>query len=146
MSGFLTNIQGCTVAGKHVVTGKVRHSQRMNDGSISVWMIAEKDGTVKSAHSLGRKAGLSELCSHVASVLFCIEAWTRSRGKLACTQVKCTWLLSSSVKDVQYAKMQDINSTSARKLKADLDPKFDSLGQNREAQATSFTSRRRELQ
>ena len=77
VSGFLTNIQGGLVAGKHVVTGKVRHSQRMNDGLISVWMIAEKDGTVKSAHCLGCKAGLSESCSHVASMLFYIETWTR---------------------------------------------------------------------
>ena len=142
VSGFLSGIQGCVVAGKHVVTGKVRHSQRMNDPLISVWVVAEKDGTVKSAHCLGCKAGLSETCSHVASVLFYIEAWTRIRGKLACTQVKCTWLLPSFVKDVPYAKMRDINLTSARKLKADLDEKIDSLG---EAQATSFTGSRREL-
>ena len=114
----------------------------MNDPLIYVWVVAEKDGTVKSAHCLGCKAGLSETCSHVASVLFYIEAWTRIRGKLACTQVKCTWLLPSFVKDVPYAKMRDINLTSATKLKADLDEKIDNLG---EAQATSFTGSRREL-
>ena len=38
--------------------------------------------------------------------------------------------------------MRDINLTSARKLKVDLDEKIDSLG---EAQATSFTGSRREL-
>ena len=81
VSGFLTSTQGCIVAD----TGKVRHSQRMNDPLISVWIVAEKDGTVRSAHYLGCKVGLSELCSHVASVLFYIEAWTRVRGKLACT-------------------------------------------------------------
>ena len=42
VSGFLTCIQGCIVASKHVVTGKVRHSRRMNDALISVWIIAEK--------------------------------------------------------------------------------------------------------
>ena len=121
------------IAGKHVVTGKVRHSQRMNDALISVWKIAEKDGIVRSAHCLGCKAGLSESCSHVASVLLHIEAWTRIRGKLACTQVKCTWLLPSLVKDVPYAKVRDINLTSARKLKADFGQKIDSVGENREA-------------
>lgn len=35
--------------------------------------------------------------------------------------MKCTWLLPSFVKDVPYAKMQDINSVSARKLKMGLD-------------------------
>ena len=83
VSGFITSIQGCIVSGKHVVAGKVRHSQRMNDPLISVWVIAEKDGTVNSAHCLGCKAGLAESCSHVASVLFYIEAWTRIRGKLS---------------------------------------------------------------
>ena len=143
VSGFLTSIQGCIVADKHVVIGKVRHSQRMNDPLISVWIVAEKDGTVRSAHCLGCKAALSESCSHVASVLFYIEAWTRIQGKLACTQVKCTWLLPSFV--LEYARMRDINLTSARKLKADLDQKIDSLGENSVAQATSFTGSRREL-
>lgn len=143
VSGFITSIQGCIVSGKHVVVGKVRHSQRMNDPLISVWVIAEKDGTVKSAHCLGCKAGLAESCSHAASVLFYIEAWTRIRGKLSCTEVKCTWLLPSFVKEVPYAKMRHINLTSARKLKADLDEKIDNLGENREA--TSFTGSRRNV-
>ena len=123
VSEFLTSIQGCIVAGKHIVTGKGRHSQRMNDTLISVWVVAEKDGTVRSAHCLGCKAGLSESCSHVANVLFYVEAWTRIRGQLACTQVKCLWLVPSFVKDVPYAKIRDINLTSSRKLKADLDKK-----------------------
>ena len=143
VSGLITSIQGCIVSGKHVVAGKVRHSQRMNDPLISVWVIAEKDGTVKSAHCLGCKAGLAESCSHVASVLFYIEAWTRIRGKLSCTEVKCTWLLPSFVKEVPYAKMRYINLTSARKLKADLDEKIENLGENREA--TSSTSSRRKV-
>ena len=59
--------------------------------------------------------------------------------------MKCTWLLPSFVKDVPYAKMWDMNLTSARKLKADLDQKIDSLVENGVAQAKSFTSSRREL-
>ena len=70
VSRFITSIQGCIVSGKHVVAGKVSHSQRMNDPLISVWVIAEKDGRVKSAHCLRCKAGLAESCSHAASLLF----------------------------------------------------------------------------
>ena len=99
----------------------------MDDPLISVWVITEKDGTVNSAHCFGCKAGLAESCSHVASVLFYIEAWTRIRGKLSCTEVKCTWLLPSFVEEVPYAKMRFINLTSARKLKADLDDKIENL-------------------
>ena len=64
---------------------------------------------------------------------------------MACTQVKCLWLLPSFVKDVPYARMRDINLASARKLKADLDNTIDSLCENSEAQATFFTGSRREL-
>ena len=59
-------------------------------------------------------AGLEECCSHIASVLFYNEVRTRLNGKLACTQIKCTWLLPTAVK-------QDINFSSARKLKTNLD-------------------------
>ena len=52
---------------------------------------------------------------------------------------------TSFVKDVPHAKMQDINLTSARKLKVDLDKTIDSLSGNREVQVTFFTSSRREL-
>ena len=75
---------------------------------------------------------MAESCSHVASVLCYMEAWTRIRGKLSCTQVKCTWLLRSYVKVVSYAGVRDIDFSSARKLKADLDAKIDSIGERRE--------------
>ena len=31
VSGFITSVQGCVVREKYIVTGKVRHSQRMNN-------------------------------------------------------------------------------------------------------------------
>ena len=83
-------------------------------------------GTILSAHCLGCKAGLAESCSHIASVMFYIEAWTRIHGKLACTQVKCTWLLPTYVNEVPYARVKDIDFTSAKKLKENLDNKIDS--------------------
>ena len=52
------------------VLAKLRHSQRMNDVLLSVWIITEKDGRINCAHSLGCHAGPSESCSQVASVLF----------------------------------------------------------------------------
>ena len=96
----------------------------MNEPPLPVWIITSKEGTVISAHYLRCKAGLSETCSHVASLLFYIEAWTRIHGKLACTQVKCTWLLPTYVSEVPYAKVQDINFQSAKKLKENLDDKI----------------------
>lgn len=80
------------------------------------------------AHCVGCKAGLSESCKHIASTIICIKCWARVNGKMACTQVKCSWLLPTYVKEVSYARIKDF--TSAKKLKEILDSKIDSLDQN----------------
>lgn len=130
VSGFVTSVRGCKIWSKHVVVAKVQHSQRMNDPLVNIWIIAENDGTIFSSHCLGCKAGLAESCSHIAAVLFYIEAWTRINGKLACTQVTCTWLLPTYVNEVPYARIKNIDFTSAKKLKENLDAKIDSLNEN----------------
>lgn len=125
VSGFVTSVRGCNISNKHVVVVKVRHSQRMNDPLVNIWIIADNDGTILSTHCLGCKAGLAESCSHIASVLFYIEAWIRINGKLACTQVKCTWLLPTFVNEVPYARVRNIDFSLAKKLKENLDAKID---------------------
>ena len=90
-SGFIASVlQGHIIANKFVELAKVRHSQRMNDSLIPIWIITEREGEILSAHWLGCKAGLAESCSHIASVLFYLEVWTKINGKLLCTQVKCS--------------------------------------------------------
>ena len=127
VSGFVTSVVGKLIAGKYVVRACVRHSQRMNDPLVNIWIITKQDGTVLSAHSLGCKAGLAESCSHIASVSFYVEATTQIYGKLACTQVKCSWILPTYVNEVPYARIKDINFSSAKKLKENLDQKIDNL-------------------
>ena len=99
----------------------------MNDSLVDLWIVAKQDGRIFSAHCLGCKASLAESCSHVASTLFYIECWTRIHGKLACTQVKYTWLLPNYVSKVTYARVSDIDFTSAKKLKQNLDRKVESF-------------------
>ena len=127
VSGFITSILGQIFADKYVVVGKVRHSQRMNEPPVQLWIITTKYGTVLSAHCLGCMAGLGECCSHVASILFYLEVSTRLNEKLSCTQVKCSWILPTTVKNVDYLRVKDINFTSAKKMKSDLDKSIDSL-------------------
>lgn len=93
VSGFVKSIEGKVLNFNFVVIGKVRHSQRLNEKPIAIWIIASKEGSILSAHCMVCKAGLAETCSHVASVLFDIEALTRINGDLSCTQVKCARLL-----------------------------------------------------
>ena len=129
VSGFVYNVQGHMVASKFVVLAKVRHSQRMNEALIPIWIITEKDGTINCTHCLGCKAGLAESCSHIASVLFYLEAWTKVNGRLACTQMKCSWILPSFASEVEYARVRDINFKSAKKLKVDLDKMIENLSE-----------------
>ena len=113
MSGFVTSVEDKIIAGKHVVVRKVHHSQKMNDPLVNIWVITES--TILAAHCLGSKAGLAESCSHIASVLFYIEAWIRINGKLACTQVRCSWLLPTYVNEVPYERVKDIDFSSSKK-------------------------------
>ena len=43
-----------------IVLGKVRHSQRMNDPFVTLWIITEENGTVLFAHWVGCMAGQGE--------------------------------------------------------------------------------------
>ena len=137
VSGFVCNVEGHMIANKFVVLAKVRHSQRMNDALIQIWIITEKDGTINCAHCLGCKAGLAESCSHIASVLFYLEAWTKVSGRLSCTQMKCSWILPSFANEVEYARVRDINFKSAKKMKVDLDEMIDNLTEDLELSGIS---------
>jgi len=109
----------------------------MNDPLVNIWVISENDGTIFSAHCLGRKAGLAESCSHIASVLFYLEAATRIHGKLACTLVKCSWILPTYVNEVPYGRAKDIDFSSANKLKEKLDH---NIGDLQRPQASNHTA------
>ena len=113
VSGFVSSVKVQKIGNKYIVSGKVRHSQRMNDPFVALWIITEHNGTVLFAHCVGCMAGQGECCLHIASVLFYIEAWNRINEKLTCTQVKCTWLLPTAVKEVAYAPVADIDFRSA---------------------------------
>ena len=112
VSDFITRVLGQIFSDKYVVVGKVRHS------------VTTKDGTILSAHCHGCMAGLAECCSHVASILFYLEISTRLNEKLTCTQVKCSWILPATLKNVDYLRVKDIDFT---KMKSDLDKSIDSL-------------------
>ena len=131
VSGFVASVSGKIISGKYVVAAKVRHLQQMNDPLVNVSIITETEGEIISAHCSGGKAGLVESCLHVASTIIYIECWARVNGKMACTQVKCSWLLPTYMNEVTYERVKDIDFTSAKKLKENLDIKIDSLDQNK---------------
>jgi hypothetical protein len=70
-------------------------------------------------------AGLGEACTHVAAVIFYLEAAARIQGKQTSTQRKCEWIVPSFQKNVQYLPIKDIDFTSARGKKRKLDGAID---------------------
>ena len=66
-------------------------------------------------------AGLGEVCSHVAAVLFFLETSTRFQGKATCTQEQCQWVIPSYQKNMPYAPVKDLDFTSAKGRKRKID-------------------------
>ena len=70
-------------------------------------------------------AGLGETCTHVAAVLFYLEAVYRVKGAKATTDSQCGWIVPTYLKSAEYLPVKDIDFTSARGLKRKLDEVID---------------------
>ena len=55
----------------HLILAHVWHSQKLSAPFLYQWITLENSGTIPCAHCM---AGLGEVCSHVAAVLFLMEA------------------------------------------------------------------------
>ena len=120
VSGFVTSVQDKIIAGKHVVVGKVHHFQRMNDPLVNIWVITESDGTILAAYCLqNRVRTLLAFYSTLKRGYAYMENWL--------AQVKCAWLLPTYVNEVSYERVKDIDFSSCKKLKENLDQKINSL-------------------
>ena len=81
----------------------------------------EDDGVIVCAHCTCM-AGLGETCTHIAAVLFYLEAVARLQGMKTVTESgECSWIIPSYLKSAQYLPIKDIDFTSARGLKRKLD-------------------------
>ena len=100
---------------------QVKHSQRMNDTPLSPWILVEKSGNVLVAHC-NCIAELGESCSHIGAVLFYIAYATGIRDSKTCTEEKAYWLLPG-YHAVEYKEVCDIDFSTAKALKKNLDTK-----------------------
>ena len=82
----------------------------MREKPLLPWIISECPGKVLAGHC-NCMAGLGETCSHVASLLWDIEAGVRIRDSMTATQNKACWVLPPSMKDVPYAPLRQIKFT-----------------------------------
>ena len=85
----------------------MNHSQRLREKPLLPWVICEVNGKILASHC-NCMAGMGESCSHIASLLWAIEAGTRLRDSLTVTQKKAYWVLPPGIKDVPYAPISDI--------------------------------------
>lgn len=65
--------------------------------------------------------GLGESCSHVGAMLFAIEATIKLKNSQTVTQEKAYWLLPSALQKVEGKPVKDIDFTSAKSKKKQLD-------------------------
>ncbi|WAR00104.1 LOW QUALITY PROTEIN: hypothetical protein MAR_024476, partial [Mya arenaria] len=99
----------------------VLHSQQLNEKPLQPWIIAEKDGPIIAGHCTSM-AGLGETCTHVASLLFCIEALREGH---TVTEVPAYWKLPHTFNHVSYAQLKEIDFKSAATRKRKFDTSVD---------------------
>lgn len=73
----------------------------MNDSPLSCWIVTEVTGEVQNAHCNCMAGSVGETCTHVAAVLFYLEAAAKIQGKQTSMQHKCEWIMPSFKKNVQ---------------------------------------------
>lgn len=98
----------------------MRHSQQCNETPLSCWIICQRTGEICCAHC-NCMAGLGEVCTHVAAVLFFLETSTRLNERNTCTQEKCQWVVPGFQKEIPYSPVKAIDFTSARGKKTKID-------------------------
>ena len=121
IDGWVSNIHvsSCNSAcnDKFLVTAKIKHSQKLSIPPAKAWIGVEGSGTVICGHC-DCMAGLGEACSHIAAILFTLEANVQAKKSLSCTSMPCSWL-PPSFKSVAFAAISDIDfSDPERRMKA----------------------------
>lgn len=72
------------------------------------WALVESDGGISSAHCICM-AGKGEVCSHVASMLFYLEAVVHLQQERSPTEDLVKWVLPTPVKDIPYLPLSKID-------------------------------------
>jgi len=95
-SGWVQTVFHCTTdTGNYIFKADVRPSWRVTETPHHPWVAVTGDGTIIAGHC-DCMAGLGETCSHVAALLFTIEAAVRlGYTSSAPTDELCKWNQSS---------------------------------------------------
>ena len=118
VSGWVSNVTVHHVPpgnrADHLVMARVKHSQKLSAPFLHQWIALEQSGVVICAHCTCM-AGLGEACSHIAAVLFLMEANTKIKANTSSTSLPCYWL-PPTMQNVPYLPIAEIDfTTPARK-------------------------------
>ena len=83
------------------------NSQRLNEAPLEPWVIARSSGEILSEHC-NCMAGLAEVCTHVASLLFWTEISIKIRESSTVTDPAAYLIAPSNPSHVQPQKIRDI--------------------------------------
>ena len=114
IDGWVSNIHVSACNDQFLVTAKVKHSQRLSVPPTKAWIGVERSGTVICGHC-DCMAGLGEACSHIAAILFTLEANVQATKSLSCTSMPCSWL-PPSFKSVPFAAISDIDFSDPERI------------------------------
>ncbi|KAH3755881.1 hypothetical protein DPMN_190580 [Dreissena polymorpha] len=78
MSCWVSDVRAVVIGSKHVIRSKVLHSMRIRDKPLNPWLIVEPNGVIQASHC-DCMAGLGEVCTHVAAMLFTVMEIVRIR-------------------------------------------------------------------
>ncbi|XP_052780480.1 uncharacterized protein LOC128217384 [Mya arenaria] len=121
--GWVSEVKAAVVGDRHVVIGKVLHSMHLKEKPLNPWLISEKNGAILASHC-DCMAGLGEVCTHVASLMFSIDETVRLRDARTRTEDPNWWIISSAVKGVSCSMIKDIDFTPMHSLKR----KYENVG------------------
>ncbi len=79
----------------------------MSEKPLTPWAVAENTGKIIAGHC-DCMVGLGETCSHVASLLWTIEAGVRKRDTMTVTDKKAYWVMPPAVKQVPYEPVRNM--------------------------------------
>ncbi|CAG9769281.1 unnamed protein product [Ceutorhynchus assimilis] len=105
-SGFVLKIGAKITHNCYVLVGKIKHSEA-EAKLLDVWSIVSRDGSISTAHCTCM-AGNSEVCNHIAAMLFAAEYAYRKRNSISCTDLTAPWpmpSLSTTVPIVPLSEM-----------------------------------------
>lgn len=110
-------------------------SEQLGPAPLSPWVVALADGSVQAAHC-DCMDGLDEACTHIAALLFTVEANVRAIQTGTIDDEEANWMMPSAEKKLLYRSISEIDFT----------PRGCKTGKRRQPMTTSVAASKRTIQ